>query len=121
MEKGFEVQKTADFLEVFKVIAKSYVNVDRDIHFNERFWHSLLVGEKRDYIFEKYPQVLDSYREFSNIVIRGFDWENYIYKCILAELNERKAFAHKIVLRETIQNGYLRIDMDYHLKARKLK
>lgn len=84
MGKGSEIQKKADFLEAFKVIAESYENIDRDIHFNERFWHSLLVSEKRDYIVEKYPQVLDSYREFSNIVIKGFDWENYIYKCILA-------------------------------------
>lgn len=84
MGKGSEAQKKADFLEAFKIIAASYVNDDRDIHFNERFWHSLLVGEKRDYIVEKYPQVLDSYREFTNIVIKGFDWENYIYKCILA-------------------------------------
>lgn len=82
--KGSEAQKKADFLEAFEVIAESYVNDDRDIHFNERFWHSLLVGEKRDYIVDKYPQVLDGYREFTNIVIKGFDWENYIYKCILA-------------------------------------
>lgn len=84
MGKGSEAQKKADFLEAFEVIAESYVNDDRDIHFNERFWHSLLVGEKRDYIVDKYPQVLDGYREFTNIVIKGFDWENYIYKCILA-------------------------------------
>lgn len=84
MGKGSEAQKKADFLVAFKVIAESYVNDDRDIHFNERFWHSLLVGEKRDYIVEKYPQVLDSYREFTNIVLKSFDWENYIYKCILA-------------------------------------
>ncbi|WP_285398457.1 hypothetical protein [Lysinibacillus sp. fls2-241-R2A-57] len=35
-------------------------------------------------IVEHYPQVLESYREFGNIVIKGFDRENYIYKCILA-------------------------------------
>lgn len=84
MGKGSEAQKKADFLEAFKVISESYVNDDRDIHFNERFWHSLLVAEKRDYIVDKYPQVLDGYREFTNIVIKDFDWENYIYKCILA-------------------------------------
>lgn len=84
MGKGSELQKKADFLEAFKVIANSYVNLDRDIHFNERFWHSLLITQKRDYIIERYPQVLESYRDFCNIVIKGFDWENYIYKCILA-------------------------------------
>lgn len=84
MGKGSEAQKKADFLAAFQAIASSYVHVDRDIHFNERFWHSLLVSQKRDYIIEKYTQVLDSYREFCNIVIKSFDWENYIYKCILA-------------------------------------
>jgi len=84
MGKGTEVQKKTEFLEAFRVIATSYVNNDRDIHFNERFWHSFLIGEKRNYIIEKYPQVLDSYRDFSNIVIKTFDWENYIYKCVLA-------------------------------------
>lgn len=28
--------------------------------------------------------MLESYREFCNIVFKGFDWENYIYKCVLA-------------------------------------
>lgn len=84
MGKGSEVQKKADFLAAFQTIANSYVNLDRDIHFDERFWHSLLITKKRDYIITNYPQVLDSYREFSNIVIKSFDWENYIYKCILA-------------------------------------
>ncbi|MGG2056322.1 hypothetical protein ABFY48_18410 [Lysinibacillus pakistanensis] len=84
MGKGSEIQKKADFLAAFQAIANSYVNLDRDIHFNECFWHSLLITKKRDYIIEKYPQVSESYREFCNIVIKGFDWENYIYKCILA-------------------------------------
>lgn len=84
MGKGSEIQKKDDFLVAFQAIANSYVKLDRDIHFNERFWHSLLITKKRDYIIEKYPQVLESYREFCNIVIKSFDWENYIYKCILA-------------------------------------
>lgn len=84
MGRGSEIQKKVDFLASFQAIANSYVNLERDIHFNERFWHSLLVTKKRDYIIEKYPQVLESYREFCNIVIKGFDWENYIYKCVLA-------------------------------------
>ena len=84
MGKGSESQKKEDFMAAFKVIASSYVNVDRDIHLNERFWHSLFITKKRNYIIEKYPQVLENYREFVNIVIKDFDWENYIYKCILA-------------------------------------
>lgn len=84
MGKGSEAQKKEDFLKAFQVISAFYVNEDRDIHLNERFWHSLLISEKRDYMIAHYPQVLESEREFSNIVIKDFDWENYIYKCILA-------------------------------------
>ena len=84
MGKGSEAQKKQDFLEAFRVMEQSYVQLDRDIHFHELFWHSLFVQVKRDYIIEQYPQVLESYREFTNIVIKAFDWENYVYKCILA-------------------------------------
>lgn len=84
MGKGSETQKKVDFFEAFKAITNSYVNLDRDIHFNECFWHSLLITKKRDYIIREYPQVIESYREFCNIVIKSFDWENYIYKCVLA-------------------------------------
>lgn len=84
MGKGSEVEKKADFLEAFKVITEHYVNIDRDIHMNERFWHSLLISEKREYIKDNYKQALESYSDFKNIVIKTLDWENYIYKCVLA-------------------------------------
>ncbi|MGA4517076.1 hypothetical protein ACPA0F_07295 [Solibacillus silvestris] len=84
MGKGSEAQKKQDFLEAFHVMEESYVQLDRDIHFSEKFWHSLFVTIKRDYIVTHYPQVMESYREFTNIVLKTFDWENYVYKCILA-------------------------------------
>ena len=51
---------------------------------NEGFWYSLLCVYKRDYLLEKYPQVEEGIRRFNNIVLKKFDWENYIYKCVLA-------------------------------------
>lgn len=84
MGKGSEEEKNRDFMEAFKVIAASYIKVDRDIHMNELFWHSLLITQKRDYILRVYPKVIESYKDFKNIVIKNFDWENYIYKCVLA-------------------------------------
>lgn len=61
-----------------------YIHKDRSIHLNQRFWHSLLVLYKREYIIEKYPEVLEDKKKFENIVLKKFDWENYIYKCVLA-------------------------------------
>ena len=84
MGRGSEEKKKADFKEAFKVIADSYINTDRDIHLDELFWHSLLVTKKREYILEHYPIVSNSIKDFENIVIKNFDWQNYVYKCVLA-------------------------------------
>ena len=78
-----EEEKKKLFFEAFDVISKSYLNTDRDVHFEEIFWHSLLCVYKRDYLLENYPEIKDSRSKFNNIVIRDFDWENYIYKCVL--------------------------------------
>ena len=51
---------------------------------NERFWYTLLCVHKRDYVLKMYPQVGENIKDFHNIVVKKFDWENYIYKCILA-------------------------------------
>ncbi|CEG23425.1 hypothetical protein BN1080_02401 [Planococcus massiliensis] len=108
MGKGSEEKRKADFLAAFQVIANHYVKLDRDIHFDERFWHSLLITKKRAYILENYPQALDNYREFCNIVIKVFDWENYIYKCILAveyvEDSKEQAFSKEQYYELIIEN-----------------
>ena len=61
-----------------------YINTDRDLHLEEIFWHSLLGTKKRDFILDHYPVVKTGIKHFENIVIKPFDWENYIYKCVLA-------------------------------------
>ncbi|KAA0549789.1 hypothetical protein FZW96_00070 [Bacillus sp. BGMRC 2118] len=80
---GSESEKAALFLEAFEVISSSYLHTPRDIHFDEVFWHSLLAVYKRDYLLEEYPQIKNGINQFNNIVIKDFDWENYIYKCVL--------------------------------------
>lgn len=82
--KGNEETKTKLFLEAFDVISKYYLDTDRDIHFEEMFWYSLLCVYKRDYLLDKYPEIAESHSNFKNIVVKKFDWENYIYKLILA-------------------------------------
>lgn len=83
MAHGSDEEKKQLFLQAFDIIGQSYLNTDRDIHLDERFWHSLLVTTKRDYLLEMYPQIKEGINQFSNIVLKKFDWENYIYKCIL--------------------------------------
>lgn len=80
---GYEKERTELFLQAFDIISKSYLNTDRDIHFNEVFWHSLLCVYKRDFLLKEYPEIADDQSSFNKIVIKKFDWENYIYKCIL--------------------------------------
>lgn len=84
MGKGSEEEKAKLFIEAFEVMDTCYLNTDRDIHMNERFWYTLLSVHKRDFILKMYPQVEESMKDFQNIVLKKFDWENYIYKCILA-------------------------------------
>ena len=83
MGVGYEKKREEFFLQAFEVISKNYLNTDREIHFSEIFWHSLLCVYKRDFLINEYPEVLDGQDAFNRIVIKKFDWENYIYKCIL--------------------------------------
>ena len=83
MGVGYENRRGDLFLEAFKVLSESYLNTDRDIHFDEVFWHSLLCVYKRDFLIQEYPQIIEDQSNFNKIVIKKFDWENYIYKCIL--------------------------------------
>lgn len=83
MGVGYEKKREELFLQAFDVISKYYLNTDRDIHFDEVFWHSLLCGYKRDYLLKEYPEIVESQNKFNSIIIKKFDWENYIYKCIL--------------------------------------
>jgi len=75
---------TNEFVDAVKILKEHMVSTDRDIHLDSRFWHSFLLVEKRDYILDKYPQVKESIKNFNNIVMKKFDWENYIYKCMLS-------------------------------------
>lgn len=84
MGKGNEEQKKEQFFEAFKILSKHYISSERDIHLDEKVWHSFLVIHQRDYLINKYPVILENQKEFANIVTKKFDWENYIYKCVLA-------------------------------------
>jgi len=83
MGVGYEANRKELFLKAFDIVGENYLGLDRDIYFDEVFWHSLLCVYKREYLLEAYPQIEKEEKYFRNIVIRDFDWENYIYKIIL--------------------------------------
>ena len=67
------------FVEAINIISNHYLDMDREYSLDGQFWHSLLLLKKRDYILEKYPAVKESESNFKNVVVKKFDWENYIY------------------------------------------
>lgn len=84
MGKGKEKERRFSFIEAIHVITNYYLKTDRDIHFDELFWHSLFCVYKREYLLQKYPQIKEGKKEFDKVVVKNFDWQNYIYKCVLA-------------------------------------
>jgi hypothetical protein len=83
MAQRNETERNELFLQAFEVLSNSYLHTDRDIHFEEIFWHSLLTVKKRDFLLEQYPQIAEGINHFNNIVLKDFNWESYIYKCVL--------------------------------------
>lgn len=81
---GTEEEKNLDFYNAIITLKESYIQSDRSMHLNEVFWHSVLITQKREYALENYPKIVLDQSSFKNIIFKKFDWENYIYKCILA-------------------------------------
>lgn len=89
-------ERANEYCKMIKIIAEYVITLDRDIYMDERFWHSWLCLYKREYLLNIYPQIKEDYGAFKNIVIKKFDWENYIYKAILiAQYVEENAQAEK--------------------------
>lgn len=82
--KKRDLEKRQDFLEIVRNLEKDFLTLDRKYSLDERFWHSYLCLYKRDYLLEKYPEIQESEKSFRNIILKKFDWENYLYKGMLA-------------------------------------
>lgn len=78
-----EEHKRCLWHEAFDTITKYYLDIDREVHLEGLFWNSLFCVYKRDFLIETYPEIKESISNFKNIVIKKFDWENYIYKLVL--------------------------------------
>lgn len=83
MGRGSEAEKATGFTEAIRTIMDSYIHTPREVHMSGRFWHSLMMT-KREYLMDLYGHRLDTHKNFANIIIKPFDWESYIYKCVLA-------------------------------------
>lgn len=120
MGKGSEEEKKELFLQAFDIISKHYLNTDRDIHFDEVFWHSLLCVYKRGYLLEQYPQLKEGINHFNNIVTKDFDWESYIYRCVLgaqyindniSDEDERKRYYELIIDNLDLYNYIIKYEI----------
>jgi hypothetical protein len=117
--QGSEAERKELFIEAFKVLTDFYLDTDRDVHLNELFWHSLLIT-KREYLLENYPKITEGINHFNNIVLKKFDWENYIYKCVLGaqyindfikETEERERYYSLLVDNLDIYNYIIKYEI----------
>lgn len=108
-----------DYISAIKILKKYMVNTNREVHLNGRFWHSYLIQEKREFILKKYPKVKESFKEFNKIVIKKFDWENYIYKCmLLASYIDSENINDEYEMRSFIKTIYNNLDLfNYIIKT----
>lgn len=81
--KGDATEREKLFLEAFHIIETYYADLDREILLNGQFWRTLFLTHFRDELLTLYPQIKEE-KEFNNVIMKKFDWENYVYKCILA-------------------------------------
>ncbi|MGG0747266.1 hypothetical protein ABE088_28760 [Priestia megaterium] len=106
MGKGSDSQRKEEFLQAFCILADHYITSNRDLHLDEVVWHSYFLTHHRDYLINKYPFILEGQNHFENIVTKAFDWENYIYKCVLAteyvedyaNTSEEKEYYYQLIL-----------------------
>lgn len=107
-------ERENEYCKMIKIIAEYVINLDRDIFMDERFWHSWFSLYKREYLLNTYPQIKEDYNTFKNIVIKRFDWENYIYKAILIAqyveentLSDKHEYYYRLILRNMDMFNYI--------------
>lgn len=112
-------KKEKEFILAINIISENVIVMDRDIFMSERFWHSWLCLYQREYLIETYPQIKEGYEKFKSIVIKEFNWENYIYKAILIaqyvkenkKVEEREHMYHLILQNMDMFNYIIKYDI----------
>jgi len=83
MAKITEKVRDKKYKEAFRILQKDYMALGRDYTLDKRFWDSLFFVRFRDYVLQNYPRLKNGFSYFKDILVKKFDWENYIYKCVL--------------------------------------
>jgi hypothetical protein len=78
-----EIKITQKMIEAFRVFKATYSNLEQDVLMNHTFWISLFACHYRDYLLNEYPSITSKESNFKQILLKSFDWENYIYKTML--------------------------------------
>lgn len=97
-------ERERQFLYTIQVIDQHVLPLERDLFMDECFWHSWLCLYKRAYLLKQYPQIQEGYEKFKTILLKDFNWENYIYKAILIAqyVNENKPESARAAMYHTI-------------------
>lgn len=80
-DKNEETRKSK-YHQAFLCMRDNYLKLGREILLDRNFWYSLFLDKLRDKLVLEYPTSLDSEKDFRNIILKKFDWENYVYKLI---------------------------------------
>lgn len=112
-------RRETEYIKMINIVAEHVIQLDRDIFMDECFWHSWLCLYKREYLLKLYPQIQQDYQTFKNIVIKKFDWENYIYKAILiaqyvdenVESEKREHYYHLILQNMDVFNYIIKYEI----------
>ena len=76
-------QRIEEYVPVIKIMDRYVITLERDIFMDECFWHSLFCIYRRNLYIEMYPEIMESYAQFKKIMLKPFDWANFIYRIIL--------------------------------------
>lgn len=72
--------KTDNFIKAFKIMRDNYIKLGRKFFLDKFFWYSLFLTKLKADIKKEYPECTKDESKFKNIVLKKFDWENYIFK-----------------------------------------
>ena len=113
--RGSETERSNMFRKAIDIFERDYSQLEREYKMDKRFWYSLYLTHFRNYSLNKYPQISEDIKDFKNVLLKKFDWENYIYKIVLIteyvsltyDDFEEKEFYYDLILRNLDIFNYL--------------